>query len=105
MLVYDDVDVINKLIVYDKGFDRTPIKDMEYDEFVVKSRIGDAVIPKLEQSDALFNSLDHIRNCIEKGEESLTNADAAIRVIKILELADKDLLEADETVQVRKEEK
>ena len=42
---------------------------------------------------------------IEKGEESLTNADAAIRVIKILELADKDLLEADETVQVRKEEK
>jgi predicted dehydrogenase len=105
MLVYDDVDVINKLIVYDKGFDRTPIKDMEYDEFVVKSRIGDAVIPKLEQSDALFNSLDHIRNCIEKGEESLTNADAAIRVIKILELADKDLLEADETVQGHEEER
>lgn len=92
MLVYDDVDVINKLIVYDKGFDKTPIKDMEYDEFVVKSRIGDAVIPKLEQSDALYNSLDHIRNCIENKQESLTNADAAIRVIKILELANEDLL-------------
>ena len=92
MLVYDDVDVINKLIVYDKGFDKTPIKDMEYDEFVIKSRIGDAVIPKLEQSDALYNSLDHIRLCIERNQESLTNADAAIRVIKILELANQDLL-------------
>ena len=91
MLVYDDVDVINKLIVYDKGFDKTPIRDMEYDEFVVKSRIGDAVIPKLEQSDALYNSLDHIRYCIETKQESLTNADAAIRVIKILELANEDL--------------
>lgn len=91
MLVYDDVDVINKLIVYDKGFDKTPIKDMEYDEFVVKSRIGDAIIPKLEQSDALYNSLEHIRTCIENEQESLTNADAAIRVIKVLELANQDL--------------
>ena len=91
MIVYDDVDVINKLIVYDKGFDQVPIKDMEYDEFVVKSRIGDAVIPKLEQSDALYNSLDHIRDCIEAKKESLTNADAAIRVIKILELANENI--------------
>ena len=28
MMVYDDVDVLNKLIVYDKGFDK--IEDIEY---------------------------------------------------------------------------
>ncbi len=91
MLVYDDVDVINKLIIYDKGFDSFPIKDMEYDEFVVKSRVGDAIIPKLEQGDALYNSLEHFRRCIESNEESMTNADAAIRVIKVLELANRDM--------------
>lgn len=89
MIVYDDVETLNKLIVYDKGFD---VINAEYDEFVVKSRVGDAVVPFFEGgADALYNSLEHFRSCIETGRESLTNADAAIRVIKILELADKQL--------------
>lgn len=91
MLVYDDVDVLNKLIVYDKGFDK--IEDMEYAEYVTKTRSGDGIIPKLEQSDALYNSLEHFRQAIVDDKESITNADAAIRIIKILEAADKSLEE------------
>lgn len=91
MLVYDDVDVLNKLIVYDKGFDR--IEDMEYSDYVIKTRSGEGVIPKLEQSDALYNSLEHFRQCICEQRESDTNADAAIRVIKILEEADRKMEE------------
>ena len=86
MLVYDDVDVLNKLIIYDKGFDIN--KDVEYEEYVIKTRGGGGVIPKLEQGDALFNSLEHFRQCIVEGRESLTNAQAAIRMIRILEAAD-----------------
>lgn len=91
MLVYDDVDVLNKLIVYDKGFDR--IDDMEYDDYVIKSRSGEGRIPKLDQYDALYSSLEHFRRCICEGMESITNADAAIRVIRILEEANKSLEE------------
>ena len=86
MLVYDDVDVLNKLIIYDKGFDIN--KDVEYEDYVIKTRGGGGVIPKLEQGDALFNSLEHFRQCIVEGRESLTNAQAAIRMIRILEAAD-----------------
>lgn len=57
MIVYDDVDVVNKLIVYDKGFDIP--NDIEYVDFVLKSRNGDAWIPQLPVGDALYNSLDH----------------------------------------------
>ena len=91
MLVYDDVDVLNKLIVYDKGFDLEKNDKMEYDEFVAKARIGDAVIPKLEQGDALFNSLEHFRQCIVNNRESQTGALSAIRMLKILEEADCEL--------------
>ena len=91
MLVYDDVDVLNKLIVYDKGFDR--IEDIEYADYVIKTRSGDGIIPKLEQSDALYNSLEQFRQSIVTRKESATNADAAIRIIKILEKADKELEE------------
>lgn len=90
MIVYDDVDVLNKLIVYDKGFDIK--EDIEYDEYVVKTRSGDALIPKFEQEDALGNSLEHFRQCIVEGKESITNADSAIRMIEILEEADKQLV-------------
>ena len=65
--------------------------EMEYDEYVVKTRIGDAVIPQLEQGDALGNSLEHFRQCILAGEESITNAASAIRMIQILEEADRQL--------------
>ena len=89
MIVYDDVDVLNKLIVYDKGFDTEA--GTEYADYVVKARNGDAIIPKLSVEDALFNSLEHFRQCVDTHKQSLTNADAAIRVINILEQADKSL--------------
>lgn len=91
MLVYDDVDVLNKLIVYDKGFDVENLDKLEYEDFVVKTRIGDAVIPRLEQGDALYNSLEHFRQCMITGSESQTDALSAIRMLKILEKADKEL--------------
>lgn len=91
MIVYDDVDVVNKLIVYDKGFDIGP--EIEYSDFVVRARNGDAIIPKLTVEDALFNSLEHFRTCITNNTDSLTNEDAAINVIKILEMADISLNE------------
>ncbi len=91
MLVYDDVDVLNKLVVYDKGFDVIN-DDMEYDEFVVKTRTGDGSIPKLETGDALFNSLEHFRHCIETGSNSMSGPDAAIRVLGVLEMADQSMV-------------
>ncbi len=92
MIVYDDVDVLNKLIVYDKGFDVIKASDpMEYSEFVVKSRSGDAVIPRLDVADALGNSIEHFRQCIVDKHESLSGPEAAVRVLTVLEEADKNM--------------
>lgn len=81
MIVYDDVDVLNKLIVYDKGFDLdNELSNIEYNDYVVKTRIGDAVIPKLKQEDALYNSLEHFRLCIENRMQSMTR-DCRLRFV------------------------
>ena len=77
--------------MYDKGFDLQKLEQMEYDEFVIKTRMGDALIPKLEQGDALYNSLEHFRQCIVNDTESRTDAKSAIRMLKILEAADEEL--------------
>lgn len=86
MIVFDDVDVLNKLIVYDKGFDFD--ENIPYSDFVVKSRIGDAYIPKLSVEDALYNSLEHFRTCVEEKKESSSSPAAAIRIQEIMEAAD-----------------
>lgn len=93
MIVYDDVDVINKLIIYDKGFDVIEYSpSIEYEEYVVKARVGDARIPYVKLGDALYNSLEHFRSCVIEGRESQTGPDAAIRVIKILDMADAEMM-------------
>lgn len=92
MIVYDDVDVLNKLIIYDKGFDiEDEFNGIEYNDYVVKTRVGDAIIPKLKQEDALYNSLEHFRCCIVKNEQSMTGPLSAIRMLKILTEADRQL--------------
>lgn len=91
MIVYDDVETLNKLIVYDKGFDF--VDRSNYDDYVVKARTGDAIIPHFEGgADALYNSLEHFRTCIVEKKQSITDPDSAIRVIKVLEMADRELL-------------
>lgn len=94
MIHYDDVDVLNKLIVYDKGFDVAP--QMEYSDYVVRSRSGDAWIPHLPVEDALYNSLEQFRSCIVSRKPSMTDGNAAIRVIKILEMGDQSLAAREE---------
>ena len=92
MIVYDDVELINKLIVYDKGFDISmDNSNVEYEDFAPKARVGDARIPFVPMGDALYNSLEHFRQCIINGVPSLTDPDAAIRVLEILERADEQL--------------
>lgn len=91
MIVFDDLKGSEKLMVYDKGVDIISGESIEYSEYAVKTRTGDAWAPFISNGDALFNSVDHFRECIDKSRPSLTGPDSAIHVIKVLEEADKKM--------------
>ncbi|MFX4212083.1 Gfo/Idh/MocA family protein [Aliarcobacter butzleri] len=88
MVVYDDMKTAEKLMVYDKGVNVVSGKDVEYDDYVVKTRDGDVWIPYIKQEDALYNSINHFRECILEKKQSISNPTQAIRLQKILEIAD-----------------
>ncbi len=88
MAVFDDMRLTEKLMIFDKGVDIVSGQGVEYADYVVKTRTGDAWAPYIEERDALYQSLDHFFNCVESRKESLSGADAGIRVLKILEKAD-----------------
>jgi predicted dehydrogenase len=90
MLVYDDVSMIEKLKIYDSGL-ISKIDSSDYSAYVVKTRTGDILSPEIKTSDALYSSIDHFIKCIDTGKESLSNPDQGIRLLKILEAANKRL--------------
>ena len=92
MVVFDDMrPSTEKLTIYDKGVDVLFGHDVEYEDYAVKTRVGDIWIPYIPEQDALFNSIDHFAACIESGKPSASGPEQAIRVLKILERAEQTM--------------
>lgn len=95
MIVYDDVSMVEKLKIYDSGL-VSKLDNSDYNTYVVKTRTGDILSPDIKSSDALYNSLSHFVECVNAGKQSLSSPDQGIRLLKILEAADRRLKQEDE---------
>jgi len=84
MIVFDDLKMAEKLIVYDKGISVISGDNPNYDNYVVRTREGNAELPFVEIGDALYNSIDHFISCIDKNTQSISGPSQAIRIIEIL---------------------
>ncbi|WP_027216542.1 Gfo/Idh/MocA family protein [Butyrivibrio fibrisolvens] len=86
MVIFDDV-ASDKLTIYDSGID--VMRGKVYGEYEFKTRIGDIYIPRLEFEDALKNSLEAFADSVVTGKQSLSGPEPSLRVMKILEKAQK----------------
>lgn len=91
MVVFDDMKIGEKLMIYDKGVNVISGESIEYLDYAVKIREGDILIPYIPQEDALYNSLDHFLECIQENRQSISGPNQAIRLLNILYQADKSM--------------
>lgn len=92
MVVFDDMrPSTEKLTIYDKGVDVLAGSDIEYEDYAVKTRVGDIWIPYIPEQDALFNSIEHFASCVQSGTPSASGPEQAIRVLRILEQAEQTM--------------
>jgi predicted dehydrogenase len=98
MLVWNDLEADEKVKVYDKGVD---IKsgDNVYD-LLVSYRSGDMWAPKIEQAEALRVEARYFIDCIEKQETPFNDGAAGLRVVKLLEAAERSLKDRGKAVSV-----
>jgi predicted dehydrogenase len=89
MLVWNDIEPDEKIKVYDKGVDITNGQGV-YD-MLVSYRSGDVWAPKVEQTEALKLEIAYFAECIQKGEAPHNDGAAGLRVVRLLEAADKSL--------------
>jgi predicted dehydrogenase len=89
MLVWNDLEADEKVKVYDKGVN-IDNREGVYD-LLVNYRSGDMWAPQLEQVEALRQELSYFIGCITDGSDPMNDGAAGLRVVKILEAADRSL--------------
>ena len=90
MIIYDDVEVSEKIKVYDKGIDLSQHPE-QLQRTLVSYRVGDMYAPKLESVEALQTAVRHFLDCVRTGRTPLTGGEAALRVLRVLEAAQRSL--------------
>jgi len=96
MLVWNDLEVDEKIKVYDKGVTVTS-KEGVYD-LLVSYRSGDVWAPRVDQTEALKAELAYFLDCIVSGTTPFNDGEAGLRVVRMLEAADRSLAERGKVV-------
>jgi predicted dehydrogenase len=90
MVVYDDVEGAEKVKVYDKGVSLAESPEEIY-RLRVNYRAGDMFAPHLDNAEALRLETQEFVNSIEHDRRPLTDGEAGLRVVEILEAASRSL--------------
>jgi len=89
-VVYNDLEPDEKIKVYDRG-----IQVMDSAEaragMLVGYRTGDVWSPHIERAEPLQNLVRHFAECVREGKTPRTDGEAALRVVRILEAAQRSI--------------
>jgi predicted dehydrogenase len=97
MLVYDDVEPLEKIKIHDKGVEDLPHYDT-FGEFQLSYRYGDISAPYVENQEPLTIECRHFLDCIIQGTESITSGREGLRVVKTIEACQLSLQQQGATV-------
>ena len=96
MVVWNDLVADEKVRVYDRGVQLNSgdgIRDL-----LVSYRSGDMLAPQLEQVEALHVELEYFADCVINNKVPFNDGHAGLRVVKMLEAAEKSIRQKGELV-------
>ena len=100
MIVYDDLEPSEKIKVYDKGITVSQRPEAVYD-LLVSYRSGDMWAPRLDNAEALREEAGHFSDCIHRKARPLTDGQTGLRIIRLLEAAEKSLRERGNVIELK----
>jgi len=90
MIVYDDMEPLQKIKIYDTRVETPPHYDT-FAEFQYAYHSGDVYIPHIKQEEPLKTECQHFLDCIRHGKTPLTSGQCGLEVVKVLEAASASL--------------
>jgi len=100
MIVYDDLEPSEKIKIYDKGINVANTPEHVY-EVLISYRTGDMYAPQLQTTEALQNEANHFLRCIAGEEKPVTDGEAGLRVVSLLEAASYSLKQRGRPVEIK----
>lgn len=86
-LIYNDLDQVQKIKVYDSGI---TVRDDDLEgrrQQLIDYRTGDVWSPRVVGPEALRSVAEHFIHCVQTGETPITDGEAGLRIVRILEAA------------------
>lgn len=100
MLVWNDLEADEKLKIYDKGVTMTSPEGLH--KLLVSYRTGDMYAPQVQQTEALKAELEYFFDCITHNKTPFNDGVAGLRVVKMLEAADRSVKKRGEAILLEK---
>ncbi|HEY3104773.1 MAG TPA: Gfo/Idh/MocA family oxidoreductase [Pyrinomonadaceae bacterium] len=101
MILYDDIEPTEKVRVYDKGVTANRVGDREAEyQTLVSYRTGDVWAPKIDATEALNYVVREFLDSICSGRKALTDGEAGLRVVRLLEAAQCSIKESGRFVEI-----
>jgi predicted dehydrogenase len=89
MAVFDDVESMEKLRIYDRGVNNSPRYESYGDSLSV--RFGDVYIPRVDMREPLRLECQHFLECVREGQRPLSDGEDGLRVLRVLDAAQRSL--------------
>lgn len=86
MILYDDMDLSEKIKVYDRGVDVS--KPENRNDALIAYRLGDMWAPRLDTTEALRSVVGEFVDCVNTGRRPVTDGVSGLNVVKILEASE-----------------
>lgn len=99
MLMWNDLEVDEKLRIYDKGVSMST-NPSNLHQLLVSYRSGDMWAPQVEQIEALRAETAYFLKCIEENSKPFNDGEAGLRVVRILEAADRSIRSRGEAINL-----
>lgn len=99
MILYDDIEPSEKVKVYHKGITVSPGIEDVY-KLLVSYRSGDMYAPRLDNAEALQREARHFVECVENKARPETDGLAGLRMVKMIEAAERSLRKRGELVDL-----
>jgi predicted dehydrogenase len=89
-LVYNDLDPIEKVRVYERRVERSTDPEDKH-RILFDYRLGDMWCPHVGPDEPLQTLVRHFAECIQTGQRPQTDGRAGLRIVELLEATDRSL--------------
>lgn len=91
-IVFNDLDALERVRVFEKGVTSAATTEAStYGEYHLLMRDGDMISPKVEVSEPLKNQCSHFLECVTQGSQPLTDGQAGLEVVQVMNAINRSL--------------